>query len=126
MADNYTQATVIPDIPKSALTDKEWGILSASGFTLFEFGDKTVYLVVKEGFILDDDYDLDLGDVTALELFHKIIKNTDIEEIVIEGAYTCSKMRSGEFGGFVTRITKDGVESFGTSQALDRMRAGTL
>lgn len=46
----------------------------------------------------------------------------DIDEIVVMAAYTCSKMRPGEFGGWVTRITRDRSQSEGTRSMLDRMR----
>jgi hypothetical protein len=45
-----------------------------------------------------------------------------IDEIVVMAAYTCSKMRPGEFGGWVTRITRDRIQSEGTRSMLDRMR----
>jgi hypothetical protein len=45
-----------------------------------------------------------------------------IDEIVVKAAYTCSKMRPGEFGGWVTRITCEHVQSEGTHSMLDRMR----
>lgn len=45
-----------------------------------------------------------------------------LTEIVVMGAYTCSKMAPEGFGGWVTRITKKHVQSAGTQMILDRMR----
>jgi hypothetical protein len=45
-----------------------------------------------------------------------------IEDICIEGAYTCDKLRPGEFGGWVCRITRDSVQYDGTSAAFERMK----
>lgn len=45
-----------------------------------------------------------------------------IKEVVAKAAFTCSKMRPGEFGGWVTYITPKVVKSDGTHGLLDRLR----
>jgi len=45
-----------------------------------------------------------------------------IEDVCVMGAYTCSKMRPGAFGGWVTRITRDNLQYAGTSSAFRDMR----
>lgn len=58
-------------------------------------------------------------------IFQGILRKPEcagIDEIVVMAAYTCSKMRPGEFGGWVIRITRDRVQSDGTLAMLDRMR----
>jgi hypothetical protein len=45
-----------------------------------------------------------------------------IKDVCVMGAYTCSKMRPGAFGGWVTRITRDNVQYAGTFSALQDMR----
>jgi len=127
MANNYSQATVSPtDIPSNALTDEERGVLESSGFTLHESGDNTIYIVVEDSFLLEESPDFiedETKEITAEDVFNRIITKVDeINEIVIEGAYTCSKMRSGEFGGFVIRFTRDRVQSGDTGTLLDMMR----
>ncbi|GEM_PF-2997724 len=47
-----------------------------------------------------------------------------VDEVVVMAAYYCSKLRAGEFGGWVARITRNDVQYDGTYRALDRMRAG--
>lgn len=58
-------------------------------------------------------------------IFQEILKKPEcegIEDICIEGAYTCDKLRPGEFGGWVCRITRESVQSDGTSAAFERMK----
>lgn len=45
-----------------------------------------------------------------------------IKEVVAKAAFTCSKMRPGEFGGWVAYITPEVVKSDGTHGLLDRLR----
>jgi hypothetical protein len=45
-----------------------------------------------------------------------------IGDICVMGAYTCSKMRPGEFGGWVIRIDRDNIQYGGTYHLLNRMR----
>jgi hypothetical protein len=49
-----------------------------------------------------------------------------LDEIVIEGAFVCSKMRQGELGGFVTRITKEIIQTESTASILQKMRDGSI
>ena len=132
MANNYTQATVDPCIPANLITDDEVFILESAGFTLFNGGDE-YYAYIEEGFWEDlEDLELDTQYESVFDIFQAIISRTleskedqDIKEFVIEGANTCSKMRCGEFGGFVIRITSDDVQQGGTYCILNKMRQGT-
>lgn len=65
--------------------------------------------------------------LSYLDILHNIIKCHDKEydSILIEGAYTCSKLRSGEFGGMVNYITKNAIQVGDTGEVLNRMRGGT-
>ena len=58
-------------------------------------------------------------------IFQEILKKPEcqgIEDICVEGAYTCDKLRPGEFGGWVCRITRESVQHDGTSAAFERMK----
>jgi hypothetical protein len=60
-----------------------------------------------------------------VSIFQEILKKPEcegIEDICVEGAYTCDKLRPGEFGGWVCRITRDSVQCDGTSAAFERMK----
>lgn len=76
---------------------------------------------------LEEDINIDSDSETALtieSIFCSILAKEECkeDEIIIEGAYTCSKLRQGEFGGFVTRITKDSIQHGGTYTMLQEMR----
>lgn len=123
MANNYTQATVYPEIDKSLITDDEILTLGENGYSFDDLGDSRLYFYVEEGFDFDE----------TAHIFQEIIKRSQtseetdpINEIVIEGAFTCSKMRPGEFGGFVARITIDDIQEAGTGLLLDMFRQGVL
>jgi hypothetical protein len=73
----------------------------------------------------DDSDDYVSGQFSYVSIFQKILKKPEcasIEDICIEGAYTCDKLRPGEFGGWVCRITRDSVQYDGTSAAFERMK----
>ena len=60
-----------------------------------------------------------------VSIFQEILKKPEcegIEDICVEGAYTCDKLRPGEFGGWVCRITRESVQYDGTSAAFERMK----
>jgi hypothetical protein len=141
MANNYTQ----PTIPATLVTDVELDLLSRAGFEVHSYKDSNGsclehYLTVEEGFVYDFDewleelYEGELKDVqyeNISDIFQAIISRSleseedeDIDEFVIKGAYTCSKMRPGEFGGFVIRITADNVQEESTETMLERFREG--
>ncbi|WP_347990253.1 hypothetical protein [Methylomonas sp. AM2-LC] len=55
-------------------------------------------------------------------LFQGIMAKSGQAEIVIEGAYYSDKMRPGEFGGWVARITPELIQSSGTQRMFSEMR----
>lgn len=123
MANNYSPCTVTPDLPKDLFTEEELESLAAHGFTYHENSNNTLYYYSEEGFSEAEDED----DTDPFEVFQRALKrSTDIDEIVIEGANYCSKMRPGEFGGYLIRITKDDVQLGSTQWILELFREGKL
>ena len=159
MANNYSQATVTPDIPANLVTEFEKILLSEYGF---QYEDSTknndLYFFASDN-VSDDACGFELvqindhaakGDEIARDMLIKlgqadISAETDdvisrfygwpdifqhilnkpgceIVEIIIEGANTCSKMRQGEFGGWVSRITKTSIQHRNTADLLGQMR----
>ena len=59
-----------------------------------------------------------------VSLFQHILNKPgcQIDEIVVEGCYSCDKLRQGEFGGWITRITKFTVQYGGTQAMLIQMQ----
>lgn len=93
-------------------------------------GDNLAAALVKELGSPEADLTIDTFDegIPSWEnILQRILRKPEcqgIDEIVVMAAYTCSKMRPGEFGGWVTRITRDHIQSEGTRSMLDRMRKG--
>lgn len=117
MANHYTQATVDPRIPRELISNDDLTALNEQGFSSHHEGG-LVYLFVEESFFEFEEHE----GKSFLNIFQDICQKSDIEEIVIQGAYTCSKARPGEFGGFVTRITKDKVQSGDIVDLLEQFR----
>ena len=114
MADSYEKATVYPqELAKSLFNNDDLEILEWSGFEWDDLGE-SYYFYSPEYLVEDDDQPR-----TYVDVFQKAIRQSDglVSEVVIEGAFTCSKMRPGEFGGFVIRITENDVQS-GTTADL--------
>ena len=144
MANNYTQCTVQPFIHKELITTAEIIQLEAAGFSCEVMGDE-FYIYSEEGFT--EEYEVESedenGDTTYEEfpiwpIFQRIIERSksfrpnveveyeEIDEIVLEGAFTCDKMRPGEFGGFLTLVTENDVRGASTADLLHMLRKGAI
>ena len=114
-----------PDIYTAMLQDKD-NYVVAQYLDYFEANDiqadeNNIITVNLEE--INDDTDSE-SELTSETIFRAILRKQgcEIDEIVIMGAFTCDKLRPGEFGGFVTRITKDKIQQSGTYQILEEMR----
>jgi len=151
MANNYEQSTVTPKFPEAVCSPFVLQMLSDCGFE-HEVWDGEVYFYSEEGTQEDpfwwddevradlthypepsDDFDREImeaysaGDscpVDAYGVFQHLMPKANIEDVVIEGCYRSDKMRQGEFGGFITRVTPTEVQYGGTSTILAMMRNG--
>ena len=124
----YTQVTVYPSIPKDLFSDKELFQLGLAGFDYDDAEEGKLYFYAEDNFT-EEDEDEEGEIFNALEIFHSALfrsvdTNNKIDEIVLRGAWTCSKMVDEGFGGFVVRITKEGIESGNTDDILLQMRKG--
>lgn len=126
MANNYTQATVHPQIPKALFTEQELETLEENGFSYDTLEDDLLYFYIEEGFDGDETLHLFQQAIERFETSDGLVVEEDVTEIVIEGAFGCTKMRPGEFGGFLIRITKDDIQEAGTGLLLDMFRQGVL
>ncbi|WP_201750250.1 hypothetical protein [Tautonia marina] len=122
MADNYSQATVEPDLPGELFTESELDALSAAcGLVARPVGGGKLYFFADLYFLVDGE-DEDGYTFDCLEFLQGKLNSLDQEAypaITIHGASTCSKMRPGEFGGFAHIITRDHIRSFNTWEWLD-------
>ncbi|MGF7007957.1 hypothetical protein [Shinella sumterensis] len=75
-----------------------------------------------------DDIDLDLTEpgMGWPEIFQAIVRRSpSLEEILVTTAFTCTKMRPDGFGGSITRITAEAIQSSSTLDMLSAMRAAS-
>lgn len=140
MADNYTQATMDPFIPKDLVTDKEKEFLLGFGLTTEDAGEELYFFaddyrggaytepeLAKAVFpdleIEPEETEIELDEDYMIEVLQRFIKRSEgkLKYITLEGAYTCSKMRPGEFGGFACFITEDDAKVAGTASWLRDM-----
>jgi hypothetical protein len=121
MANNYNQATISPALPAVLFSQQELQALEAAcGLESEEQGDD-LYFFAGDFFCEEGEGD-DGQAVDCLALLRDKLgqlDETQYPHIVIHGASTCSKMRPGEFGGFVHLITRDRVQSWSTWHWLE-------
>jgi len=119
MANNYAQATVEPsEIPSKYIDDDTQSILEKAGFTVEHYGNNTAY-IYSEYWISDEQL--------AVKTLQKILKAMEKDKIKkpyfeISIAFTCDKMRPGEFGGAAYFITSKKCTVDSTYNFLERQR----
>jgi hypothetical protein len=123
MADNYTRATVEPFLPEAVCTEERLEVLSVAGFESEMLHSGLRYFFAKDGV---NEYDTDDKPTGYVEVFQQMLKEANVEELYIVGAFLCSKMRPGEFGGFVIRITPDTIQTANTYTLQKLMQMGEL
>jgi hypothetical protein len=125
MADNYNQATVSPSLPSSHFSDMELQLLAgACGLHCDRCNDALYFFA--DCFFCEEGEDQHDQRINCTDIFQAKLRELDpvsYPYIVIEGAATCSKMRSGEFGGFAYFITRDEVRYMSTWQWLHEMES---
>ncbi len=117
MANSYCQATLEPLIPADLMTQDIRQLLAAFGFSFAE-ADQGVYCYADEYSSLGynettGDYDIDIQPILQNLIAHS---GNRLKYIAIEGAFTCSKMRPGEFGGFAIFVTERAAHYANTTQ----------
>lgn len=107
MANNYEQYSFM--VPCANDEQKDWLIVALNAVTEGkEYIDIGEYSKEADGVWC---YAEDSGDPHALsEIIHGFLSNFDLDHhIIISVAYTCSKMRLDEFGGWAIGISKDKI-----------------
>jgi hypothetical protein len=106
--------------------DEELQSLTNCGLSAERAGNY-LYFFADEYFS-DEGEDEDGEPVNCLALMQEKLRQLDPAEyphISIEGAAYCSKMRTGEFGGFAHFITRDAIRSVSTWQWLFEQTHGS-
>lgn len=119
MANNYSQTTIAPYIPTELITERLEELCGALGVN-YE-GRTETYFYAEDGIGYGELEDgTEVGEDDLVAEFQTIIKNSlgKLPWVSFETAYTCDKMRSGEFGGSAMLITADDVEYVGTNSWL--------
>lgn len=118
MANNWTKATVEPELPIKFISNPQLRMLAAAGFS-HERSQSGAYFYVESDL---SDFDEEGNEIGWLSVFQTIAAEAQIE-IVIHGCWGCDRMKPGEFGGFVMRITPDGhVQDVSTGNLLASWR----
>lgn len=120
MANNYTEATLTPQV---FLTPKQVAMLPCYGAS-YQLYEKDLHYIYWETCLneepdeddveraLDRDEEGLLGKAfqapPLAHFLHEILMNPENEGIIltVEGCHRCDKMRPGEFGGFALMVTR--------------------
>jgi hypothetical protein len=122
MANNYTQATVSPDLPATLFTPQELQLLQAAcGLSSERVGEKLYFFAAD--FFSEPGEAEDGSGVKCTALFQEKLRQLDplaYPAIVIHGASTCSTMRPDEFAGIAFYITREDIRTMSTWEWLDQ------
>lgn len=127
MANNYAQGTFEPEIPHNLFTPSDLEIMDVLGLSVDKGPDGLAYLY-NDGFCtagyikLEGGSEKEVCEDDLYAMLQEVIKrsNGELAYITHEQAYTCDRMRQGEFGGSAVIITADDVQYHGTSSWLQR------
>jgi len=126
MSNNYSAATVTPNLPGASLTPERIRKLVNAGYSLdggSGLEGSEIYLYAEDG-VTDQYYDEETGedaDVDSDAVLQEIAAEAGIE-ILVECSWWSDKLRQGEFGGAVTRITAEGIQCLSTHSMALMMR----
>lgn len=131
MANNQFSVTVSPEIPSILPTEQEIRFLGACGFA-FDSGNCSLYFYAEEFANIEDDpeipeeYEDDSFPAhwSVPIVLQNILRRSEgaLKEIILEGAFTCDKMRMGQFGGVVYLITANRIQKGCTHSLLEQFR----
>jgi len=141
MANNYYQATMSPD--SIHLSEMHQAYLKMTGAHCEQESDGRFY--VTWGEFLNEDIDPSLiidalndGDITEEQadfiekhsfnemMRHILHRNPAETHIMIEGAWTCERMKPGQFGGSVCVVTRDEYLDLTTGSASYNKETGKI
>ena len=124
MANNYAPFTIDPTDIK--LTDEMLKVLDMCGME-HNPNEAGHYLYSTDGIDLERYWFEDEPDcpdwakeMNPLQVLDYIRKTNNLPYIQIAGAFSCDKMRPGEFGGFEYLLTADGIKFMSTGELLNK------
>lgn len=119
MANNYTQTTIEPPIPAEYLTPTIQKDFNEAGIEIESWGDK-FYCFARYG--INSEYENYVYKLLQ-KIFKQMLKNK-LKPIpfAVQSAFTCDKMRPGEFGGAAVVITDKVIKEFSTFGFINTVR----
>lgn len=129
MADYFTQATISPFLPATLFNDDEIDLLETAFGLTFENLQQTdkdggfLYVYASTSFH-EEGEDASGKHINLIKLLQAKLRQMDDAEypsIVVQGCYTCGKMRMNEFGGFAYHITRKKIRYVSTASWLDKI-----
>jgi hypothetical protein len=127
MANNYTDASILPPLPASLFSQAEIESLDAACNVVCTRDGDDLHLF-GEAYFSTEGEDDDGREVNLLTLLQSKLRQLDAAaypHITIHGACTCDKKRPDEFGGFAYVITRDRIRSISTWEWLATQTAET-
>jgi hypothetical protein len=141
MANNYYQATMLPD--SISLNPMHQAYLAMTGASLDSESDGRFYVYWEESLSEEvDEWAIDdaLDEGTITQEFADFIKknnfndmmrhilmyNPEVTHLEISGAWTCSKMRPGEFGGATCIVSRTEHLDMNTGSASFNKETGKI
>lgn len=112
----------VPDSERDSVEDFDVELIESSANLGDEIAVALQQYINENG---DDEIDQFISfQYSWVSIFQHILNKPgcQIDEIVVEGCYFCDKLRQGEFGGWITRITKFTVQHGGTQAMLIQMQ----
>ena len=125
MANNYTRATISPELPKDLFNTSELRSLKAACGISGQPHGGTLYLYAEDWFS-ETGNDDEGREVNCAILLQEKLHQLDPQHyphITIEGSSACDKMRPGEFGGFAYFITRAEIRYMSTWEWLHMAEA---
>jgi hypothetical protein len=121
MANNYTDASILPSLPASLFSQAEIESMDAACYVVCRREGDDLHLFGETYFSTEGE-DADGREINLLTLLQSKLRQLDsaaYPRITIHGACTCDKKRPDEFGGFAYVITRTQIRSISTWEWLE-------
>lgn len=116
MANNYIQATIQPDIPKDLVTTRLMELAAQLDIN-YEVDPSGAHYFFNSDWVGSDNGVDEQDFYDELQQIIKLSRGR-IKYFQVEMAFTCDRMKSGEFGGSAVFITREEIKFMATSQWL--------
>lgn len=116
MSNHYFQAVITPSFPEGFFTKLELAFLKEVGVNIHKDGNfhirENCDFETIEVFNFHGEVATNWSIYDVLQ--QALVRQDNIPEIIIHGAFICDRFGTGGFGGLVIRITKDSIQEAST------------